>query len=520
MADRAGCLGLDGVVGSGVTVEAAPEDDLTEAQPLLRATPRRAALLGTGWLTMALVAASIMLRVPKGTGPDGDTTALIQGARTIGTCLSHGVLTKCNDFAHAHHLPGVSKFPLIQSVPALIMREIGLSRAGTMVGLRWLNFFVVLGILTTALTWCYRRSGPALTVAGGLLLVPGLLVAYSVQALSEPLGAAAFIGLVVVCLRRDRVSYLVVPVAAVATVSKETAAVFVVLFGLAAIALSGARSKAAVRTLVSLASGVVVGLVLDAGFNLFRYGTLLNHPYLSEPRSTHSMVPVNAAALLVSPNGGIAWFWPGVGVSIALLLVALVRRQPPAGPLSLRRLRVGAALTLVALGGYLIALGDWWDPMGWYAWGPRLLIPAAAPVVMLALATVADRWRRDTRLPLAVGAILLALSTAVLLPTLGYTFGLGSQSSMIDATFKYRPECLGLSLKKQPSLWESCVRTEEWRPVQIPLVVSVPGSLRFHRYWLTFAGAELTMIIWVGVASYPSLLGARPSTRYSQVSAA
>lgn len=501
-------------------MEVAGEEAASEAQPLVGPAPCRLTLLIAGWLTLVLVTASIMLRVGNGGTTSGDTTALVKGLPSIDTCLTHAVFTRCYDYAQSHGLDTVSKLPLLQSVPAWLLREVGFSAAGTIAGLRWLNFFVVLGILIVALRWAYLRSGPALTVAGGLLLVPGLLIAYSVQSLSEPLAAAAFIGLVVAGLRRDRVSHLLAPAAVLATVSKETAAPFVLLFGLAAIGLSGARSRTRISALMNLAAGVAVGLVLDAGFNLFRYGTLLNPKYLDESRSTIAMVPLNAAALLVSPNGGVSWFWPGVGVSIVVLIVALLGRLPSGGLISRRHLRIGAALTLIALAGYLVSLGDWWDPMGWYAWGPRLLIPTAAPVVMLALPVLGNRWRRDTRIPLAAGILLLASSTAVLLPTLGYTFGLGSDTSMIDATFAHRPQCVGVSITKQTSLWESCARTEDWRPVDMPLAVSVPGSLRFYRYWLTFAGAVLAMIIWIGLARYPSRLGASPLTKYSQVSEA
>ena len=46
-----------------------------------------------------------------------------------------------------------------------------------------------------------------------------------------------------------------------------------------------------------------VGLALNAAFNLFRYGTLINHTYLSEGSAPRDEVPINALGMhMLSPT--------------------------------------------------------------------------------------------------------------------------------------------------------------------------------------------------------------------------
>ena len=75
---------------------------------------------------------------------------------------------------------------------------------------------------------------------GGLLFIPGLLLASSIQTFSEPLAVVLITGVIVSGLHSDRVSPQLLPVAVAATITRETAAPFVMAFGLVAVALSHA----------------------------------------------------------------------------------------------------------------------------------------------------------------------------------------------------------------------------------------------------------------------------------------
>jgi hypothetical protein len=234
----------------------------------------------------------------------------------------------------------------------------------------------------------------------------------------------------------------------------------------------------------------------------------LNHGYLSVPRSPRSMIPLNLAALLVSPNGGVTWFWPGVTIAVGLLVVCVIRPNP-SGTLHPRRMRSGALLGLAAFVGYAIGLAYWSDPFGWYAWGPRLLMPAAGPLVALAVAVIAyGRFKpllRSAWVWIALGLVAMA----VLTPTLGNVFVVHTQDSMIYARYAdYRPphRCHTFG----------CSLIDEWRPKGNPLVGGlpiniarwqVPGGGPVYRlkvfnggslplFWVAFTASAGSILIW------------------------
>ena len=170
--------------------------------------------------------------------------------------------------------------------------------------------------------------------------------------------------------------------------------------------------------------------------NEFRYGTIINHVYLDEGSAPKRAVPINSVGLLVAPNGGIAWFWPGAAAAAIVLIVAVARRSTPSS------VRVGAALGIVAAGGAVLSCATWWDPYGWYSWGPRLLLPGAVATVTLGVGVVARHDLRRVWLS-GLGALLIGVvSFLVLVPTIGEVFSGGAdQSSHIIATWTSRPEC-------------------------------------------------------------------------------
>lgn len=452
------------------------------------------------WLTLVIAAFSVLFVGRTHTWTTGDTAALVKGNTAVNHCLGKAIFWNCNHYAATHHLPLATFFPLLQSGPVTLLSAIGLSGPQIIGALQWVNDVAILGSLGVAILWCYRRSGTPLAVVGGLLLIPGMLVAYSVQTFSEPLAAAFFVCLVVCALRRDRVSPYLLPLALLSTITKETSGPFVVAFGVSAIALSGAAPRVCRGALLRLASGAVLGELLNTGFNLFKYGTILNHPYLSNPRSTGGMVGINFVALLISPDGGVIWFWPAVGIALLLLVTTLVRTRPQLEPGSEssdpRRLKAAALIALLGLVLYLVSLSFWWDPMGWYSWGPRLVVPVAAPLIVLSVALAAERGLTHLWFKARVAAPLCLVSIGILVPTFGASFGTEHQSSNFYATWGQRPECVPQKLVEGSALFESCQVTEQWRLTGIPLIDSIPRTWDGQEgYWLSLVCASCAVIL-------------------------
>jgi hypothetical protein len=476
-------------------------------------------VVALAWVSLIGAALGVLIRGLRHDWLTGDTKALVTGLPAITRCLGAGRLTSCNRLP-AVASNGVSKFPLLQTIPALVLRQIS-QRIGVVIdGLALANALVVVAFFAVVAYWSYRRAGTGLAVVALFLLVPGMLTAYTAQSFGEPLAAAAF-GLVVLCaLRRDRPSPWLIPAAIAATVSKEVAAPLVILFGVAAIAASNGSRSTMRRSSINLVAGTVIGLILNAAFNVFRYGTLLNHVYLSEGSARTENVPINAIGMLVAPNAGLLWFWPGAIAAVAVLAIAAGRERIP------RPTRIGAVIGLVAFIVAVLSCATWWDPFGWYAWGPRLMLPGATATVTLAIGMItrAD-LRRRWFTPLGMGLTAI-VAFGVLLPTVGSVFYGGStQSDSIIATWATRPECRPVT--RLPSgLNDSCTTTEAWRLSSLPLTHSIPGIAQ-PTYWLTMLCVAVAIGSWLAIGRAavlrpapgdPATPAVRPSENLSAMS--
>ncbi|MET3805394.1 hypothetical protein ABIB25_002395 [Nakamurella sp. UYEF19] len=455
-----------------------------------------------GLLATGATLVSTVLLILRGSAHDwttGDTKVLVTGMGAITKCWRDGVY--CN---------GISKFALLQQIPAYVLHLLGMHSSPLIGALVWLNAIAVVGLIAVTVVWAHRRAGLPLAVIGGLLMACGMLLTYSAQSFGEALAAAAFGGLSLSALRKDRVSRWLLVFAVLATISKETAAPFAFLLGVAAIGLSGAGFAVVRRAAIHLTIGVAVGELLDVGFNLFRFGKIYNPIYLAEARAPSSMWVSNGAGMLISPNAGIAWFWPGAAIAMVLLVLAVARPGLPgfAG----RRIRWSAIAGLVVLAVMIASLADWWAPFGWYAWGPRLLMPIAAGTTVLSLALIERHPLRRTWLS-RPGAIALAIVCCLaLLPTIGVVFRPNTYTAQITGTWKVLPYCAPGQTNRTQQQLNNCNNNQTWGTVSMPLKASIHQASGNWRYWAVVLLAWLSVVLWIRMA-YRSVrrVGSAPS---------
>lgn len=310
----------------------------------------------------------------------GDTNNLVAESRVLMDCVNQHVFRACR-FDATLGRSRVGPYPLLQYLPAVAMRGLGLRSSQVLRGLAWLNFgaFVAtLGMLGSIAARARQRLwGPLLLV----LATSGPLWFYATTGFGEMLAGALVLAMVLACLHRRPV--LIGGLALVACLGKETLPPFVLALGL----FAGRRDEDGWlpprRVLVPLVIGVLGGTALSLGFNVFRYGTVRNVRYL-QPQfrvAGAGRVSRNILALLAAPGGGLALYWP----AMALLLVGLVT----VGVIALRGgrpvLAGRVAALLAVLAAYTIGLAQWWAPLGWIAWGPRLFVPL---IPALAVVTV------------------------------------------------------------------------------------------------------------------------------------
>jgi hypothetical protein len=119
---------------------------------------------------------------------------------------------------------------------------------------------------------------------------------------------------------------------------------------------------------VALILSLAITISTNAAFNYLRYHSVWNLNYLQphELIRPWSWRLQYCVALWLSPNGGLLFFWPTFVIAIvSILITALRNRQSPAP----------AILTTLLLIGLTFGLSGWYEPFGWAAWGPRLLLP-------------------------------------------------------------------------------------------------------------------------------------------------
>lgn len=277
--------------------------------------------------------------------------------------------------------------------------------------------------------------------------------------------------------------------------SKETAAPFVLLLGVSAIALSGTGLAVARRAFLHLCAGTSVGLLLLAGMNEFRYGSLLNHVYLNEPRASRSMLASNGLGMLVSPNAGIVWFWPGVALALAVLVLAVLR--PPGRGAETRRIRFSVGLGLLTFVMTVWSLADWWAPFGWYAWGPRPLMPTATTIIVLSLPLIDRHVLRCTWLsPIGLAALIM-ISGLVVLPSVGVVFNHHAYTAQVVATWRDRPICSPAARQRQTQQdKDMCARRMTWRTTSMPLMKAVTLVSHDRQYWEVVGFGWASIVLW------------------------
>jgi hypothetical protein len=280
-------------------------------------------------------------------------------------------------------------YPLLQTIPALVLRAAGASPDGIVWGFVVINVLSFFGLLRLA--WHSRRTtSTALAVFLVAAMFSGPLVWYTHTSFAEPLGAFLILAFVVACRERTG-SLAVAALLVVASFYKDTAFPFLPVLGVAASMRSPrwVQSQFVRRRLSALVIATAITAAASAAFNYVRFGSVLNTSYLN-PITLVPSLRTQASwflAIWFSPNGGVVLFWPSITLLLLLGAVAAMRAAQAADRGRVRVLALApAGLVALVLLGVTAGLSKWWSPLGWAAWGPRLLLPwlPACAYVMLA----------------------------------------------------------------------------------------------------------------------------------------
>jgi hypothetical protein len=298
--------------------------------------------------------------------------------------------------------------PLLSVVPVALVQPIGAITGGVHLleaAAASSLMALITGALAAALYLLGRRlaapRAAALLVAAGTVLGTYLLP-YGRDFFTEPLVA---LGLVVMVERALAGRELQAGTAlALAVLARPQSAAFVPLL-LAFIALRAGGVRAALRPIAATLPPLAVAAAITVAYNLIRFGDALAFGYEPpvDPGFTTPLLE-GTRGLLLSPEKSIVLFAPAV-VLVPFALAALWRRE-----------RATAALLAALFAVTFVLAATWHSWMGGWSWGPRLVIPGVA-VLLVALAPWIGANASRMRLAGALFALGFVLSLpAVLAP--------------------------------------------------------------------------------------------------------
>jgi hypothetical protein len=397
----------------------------------------------------------------------GDTPFVLDGSNALLTCLEHHEFVACGFTGKLNHwglMTPIGYWPLLQHIPDVLSIELGAgSHPDRTRILAFLSVAGVLGCVLLARLVLSRVRQPAWFWGFVFVILSSPFITYARTTVGEMLAAGLLVCLVAATVLQVHPA-LVGLAAFGACLTKETSYPFVVAFGLLGLVLARRRTGRPIRPhVIGGAAGVALGFLLASLLNVVRFGSILNTNYLHSDFRTPGIGRTleYAAALLVSPSGGILVYWlsASVLVAAACLLPFVSRRSD---------LDVRPALVLIASGfGLVFGLASWWTPFGWTSYGPRLSLPWIPAIALICLVAYGDALAALAARLLAPSWRLLAIFAAVFALTLPHVGEMWRPNSTVGF-FQQEPGCKA-PWNGNVAAWHECQHKLVWFGRPMPL---------------------------------------------------
>jgi len=391
----------------------------------------------------------------------GDTDNLVQGTRTAVECLRHGHFRGCG-LTPGTRASAVFPYPFLQYVPATLLVQVGLSDAHVLRSLAAISFLAYAASFVLLLRAGRRLGGRLWTPALLIVMLTGPFPYYAVSSFGEMLAASVVLAAAAAALSRR--TKLTIALVLVASLAKETFPPFVA--ALAMLIVWRVETDRGIRRRSYFGIGIAcfAALLVNFGFNVFRYATWRNLNYLSPEFN----VPIPRrldflAMLLFAPQGGLLWFWPAALLILGLLAASLWAVSRNAGA---RDEIIARVLLLLVWSGFFAGLASWVSPFGWISWGPRLALPLLPALIVASVVVGGDplsaivrtlfRWK-----VIAVGLAITLAAAALPQFALPWTHAQAIQPLLAaDSTC---PSIFDTPVQKGREIYFRCTSHLAWR---------------------------------------------------------
>jgi hypothetical protein len=417
---------------------------------------RLATALVVAYLIMVLISAA-----PIGNIHTGDTDLLVRGSRVLKHCLAQGHLENCG---HSSGGVAIGPYALLQYLPAMAFLQFGLSNDQTIRALSALSFVAFVLSLILVLIASARLRSRAWAPILVLCLLGSSFTYQSTSGFGEALAACTVLAAVTATMWRR--PWLILLTMTLATVGKETFAPFLLVLGLLAGRSDDDRVLPPRRVLTPLLVGIALGVLLNFGLNVVRFGTYRNVSYLEPILRTPGLGrKLNyLGAVWAAPSNGILWYWSLAAIVILLcgaaLTVSCIRRQ-----FRLSQYIPGIAAILILLL-FTASLADWYTPFGWIAYGPRLAVPllsGALVVIVYTCELYVNPWlQRALAHPAATG-IAMGGTLAVGYAQFGAPWSYYGSIQRLITPAQGCPALTGLVIQRDSTQYYNCAHQVMWR---------------------------------------------------------
>ncbi len=375
---------------------------------------------------------------------EGDTRALLSGSKAALGCLLEGRFAACPDVQH---------FPLFQYLPGIVLQSFGIGDRALLIVFTLASSIFFFGLLAMFISAFTQSKTPALGTIGVLVLLGSPLLWYAFSTFNEVTAGFLAVLLLYLILKGSSSIYIFVAFVA-ASITKEIAFPFLLLLSFLVLQFGGLSNTRVARVRTSILSGAIVAFILNSAFNWFRFGTVINLSNFQRKFMVPSIFQKLSSgfAIWFSPNGGLFFFWPCfVILFFGCLWVACVRGVKR--PVNIGILVIALFLT--------VGFSSWYAPMGWVAWGPRLILPWI-PALLFVIFLFFGEWVSHFSLKLTATqprAIMTAVIVGVMtLPQLLVLF----VPHVLDGFFKNDSFCPGTAYVDQPDYYYRCLNYRFW----------------------------------------------------------